>query len=130
MPILNALKMLTGYASLRLTPAEEMQVTEAAEREGVTKSQWLRQRILYSLQGGAPDTRLVLGEMLAFRIATISILAHMCDVLAHTCAGKAPSRETLEALSRDKIRALLTEAEAHGLTLADSKIRATKGGAK
>jgi hypothetical protein len=122
-------KTLTASLTLKVTSDEEVEVARLAAQSGLSRSEWLRRTITQGLRG-EPETRLVLGEMLAFRIGTVSILAHMCEVLAHTCAGKVPARETIEALSRDRIKTLLGEAEARGVSLADSKIKAAKGGTR
>jgi hypothetical protein len=96
-------KTLTGVTSLRLTPAEETKVTEAAAERGLTKSQWLRQTILRAVKG-SEDTRLVLAELLASRAVLLRLLAEISQG---------------NPVTDPVIRKLLEEANLHKYAMAD-----------
>jgi hypothetical protein len=96
-------KTLTGLIGIRLIPDEVQQVIAAAEKAGITKSEWIRQTILRALKG-SEDTRTVLAELLASR-------AVLLRVLAESSKGNAVTDATM--------RKLLDEANTHKYAMAD-----------
>ena len=100
-------KTLTGCLSLRLTPEEEKLITEAAEREGISRSQWLRQAVLGALSC-PPEARLLLAEVMAVRALMLAL---------HSAA--VPGSDQL-------IKAAVAHADATRYAAADNRIKAGK----
>jgi hypothetical protein len=93
---------LTEYASLRLTPEEDKRVAEAAERQGLTRSQWLRRTVLQAVSY-PPEIRLALAELMALRAIILglhsvgtpgqeSIIKQVADYADSTKFAKADNR--------------------------------------
>jgi hypothetical protein len=94
--------VLTEYASLRLTPEEDKQVAEAAEKQGLTRSQWLRRTVLQAV-ACPPEMRLALAELMALRAIVLglhsvsmpgqeSIIKQVADYADSTKFAKADNR--------------------------------------
>lgn len=105
---------LTGVTSLRLTPAEEQKVLDAAGKRGLTKSQWLRQTVLNAVDG-APESRALLAEFMALRAVILPLHAELLK------GGK---------ITDGLIADILKQADARKYALAASRIEAIQNGSQ
>ena len=101
-------KTLTHYLSSRLTSEEERRIKEHADKSGLSKSEWCRQAILWSLDT-PPDAQLVLAEIMALR--KIILALHLDSIHG-------------EKLTEQRLRMLVEQAETSKHAMADARIHA------
>ena len=101
-------KTLTASITAKVTPEEQRLIRERAQEAGLRPSEWCRQVLLSGLVV-APETRLILSEVLAVRKVFLALLIDLLQ-------GQKPTEQ--------RIREVVENAEATKFAMTDSRIHA------
>jgi hypothetical protein len=99
-------RTLTSSVTAKVTPAEEELFKSHARAAGLTSSEWSRQALIRAASC-APETRLVLSELMALR--TVLLTLHTDLLRGHE-------------VTEERIAAALKQADARKYAMADGRI--------